>query len=49
MDVRKLDGEHINASAGYKNLKLLERSKHILTEGRTRSFLPTANGGVSTS
>ena len=49
MDVRKLNGEHINASAGYKNLKLLERSKHILIERRKRSFLSNASGGVSTS
>lgn len=32
MDVRLLDGTHINASVGYKNLKLLELKKAYLTE-----------------
>ena len=32
MDVRLLDGTHINASVGYKNLKLLELRKAYLTE-----------------
>ncbi len=49
MDLRKLDGTHINASANYKNLKLLDNSKHILTERSIGSFLPAASGGVSTS
>ena len=49
MDLRKLDGTHINASANYKNLKLLENSKHILTERRTGRFLPVASNRVSTS
>ena len=49
MDLRKLDGTHINASANYKNLKLLENSKHILTERRTGRFLPAASNRVSTS
>ena len=35
MDVRLLDGTHINASVGYKNLKFLESRKAYLTEGRT--------------
>ena len=49
MDLRKLDGTHINASANYKNLKLLDNSKHILTERSTESFLPAASNRVSTS
>lgn len=36
MDIRILDGTHINASINYKKLKLLENSKHILTERRTK-------------
>ena len=35
MDVRLLDGTHINASVGCKNLKLLESRKAYLTEIRT--------------
>ena len=35
MDVRLLDGTRINASVGYKNLKLLESRKAYLTEMRT--------------
>lgn len=35
MDVRLLDGTRINASVGYKNLKLLELRKAYLTERRT--------------
>ena len=35
MDIRLLDGTHINASVGYKNLKLLESRKAYLTERRT--------------
>lgn len=34
MDVRLLDGAHINASVGYKNLKLLESRKAYLIERR---------------
>ena len=34
MDVRLLDGTHINASVGYKNLKFLESRKAYLTERR---------------
>lgn len=49
MDVRKLDGTRINTSANYKNLKLLENSKHILTERSIGSFLPVASNGVSAS
>ena len=49
MDIRKLDGTHINASANYKNLKLLENSKHILTERSMGSFLPAVSSGVSAS
>ena len=49
MDVRHLDGTTVNASASHKKLKLIEKSKHILTERRTRSFRPTASNGVSTS
>lgn len=49
MDIRKLDGTHVSASANYKNLKLLENSKHILTERSIGSFLPAASNGVSTS
>ena len=32
MDIRLLDGTHINASVGYKNLKLIENRKYYLTE-----------------
>lgn len=35
MDIRLLDGTHINASVGYKNLKLLELRKAYLIERRT--------------
>lgn len=49
MDIRKLDGTHINASINYKKLKLLENSKHILTEKRSGSFLSAASNEVSTS
>ena len=35
MDTRLLDGTHINASVGYKNLKLLESRKAYLIERRT--------------
>lgn len=49
MDIRKLDGTHINASANYKKIKLLENSKHILTERRSGSFLPATSNGISTS
>lgn len=35
MDVRLLDGTRINASVGYKNLKLLESRKAYLIERRT--------------
>ena len=35
MDVRLLDGTHINVSVGYKNLKLLESRKAYLIERRT--------------
>ena len=35
MDVRLLDGTHINASVGYKKLKLLELRKAYLIERRT--------------
>jgi N6-L-threonylcarbamoyladenine synthase len=34
MDVRLLDGTHINASVGYKSLKLLEPRGSYLTERR---------------
>lgn len=34
MDIRLLDGTRVSASAGYKNLKLLEKRKHYLTERR---------------
>ena len=34
MDLRLLDGTHINASAGYKNLKLLSMRKNYLIEQR---------------
>lgn len=34
MDVRLLDGTHINASVGYKNLRLLEPKKAYLIERR---------------
>lgn len=49
MDIRKLDGTHISASANYKKMKLIENSKHILTERSTGSFLPAVSNGVSTS
>lgn len=49
MDIRKLDGTHVNTSANYKKLKLLENSKHILTERSTGSFLPAISNVVSTS
>ena len=35
MDIRLLDGTHINASVGFKNLKLLEPRSNYLTERRT--------------
>ena len=35
MDIRLLDGMHINASVGFKNLKLLEPRSNYLTERRT--------------
>ena len=35
MDLRLLDGTHINASASHKNLKLLESRKNYLTERKT--------------
>lgn len=34
MDIRLLDGTHINASVGYKNLKLIEPRSSYLTEKR---------------
>ena len=34
MDLRLLDGTHINASVGFKNLKLLEKRNNYLTEVR---------------
>ena len=34
MDLRLLDGTKINASVGYKNLKLIEMRKNYLTEQR---------------
>lgn len=34
MDLRLLDGTHINASVGYKNLKLLRKRSNYLTEQR---------------
>ena len=34
MDLRLLDGTKINASVGYKNLKLVEMRKNYLTEQR---------------
>ncbi len=37
MDLRLLDGTHINASVGYKNIKLLETRKSILTERKVVS------------
>ncbi len=35
MDLRLIDGTHINASAGYKNLKLLRKRSNYLIEQRT--------------
>ena len=35
MDIRLLDGTHINASVGFKNLKLLEPRSNYITERRT--------------
>ena len=32
MDLRLLDGTHINASVGYKNIKLIEKRKYYLIE-----------------
>lgn len=34
MDIRLLDGTHINASVGFKNLKLLEMRSNYLVEQR---------------
>ena len=34
MDLRLLDGKHINASVGYKNLKLLKMRSSYLIEQR---------------
>lgn len=49
MDIRKLDGTHISASANYKKMKLIENSKHILTERSTGSFRLVTSNEVSTS
>ena len=38
-DLRTLDGTHISKSASYKELKLLERAKHYLTERRRAIIL----------
>lgn len=35
-DIRKLNGEVIHRSASYKNLKLLEQRKSLLTERMVR-------------
>lgn len=35
MDIRLLNGTKVNASAGYKNLKLVDTQQYILTERRT--------------
>ena len=34
MDIRRLDGTKVNASVGYKNLRLLEMRQNILVELR---------------
>ena len=34
MDIRLLDGTKVNASVGYKNLRLLEMRKNYLIEQR---------------
>ena len=34
MDLRLMDGTHINASVGYKNLKLLRKRSNYLIEQR---------------
>jgi N6-L-threonylcarbamoyladenine synthase len=34
MDLRLLDGTHINASVGYKNLRLLKMRTNYLVESR---------------
>lgn len=50
MDLRLLDGTHINASVGYKNLKIIEMRKNYLIEQRKvgeRRFLPQASLWVS--
>ena len=46
-DVRKIDGTRLSAGVTHKKLKLLEKSKTILTERETR-FLPGINAEVST-
>ena len=35
MDLRLLDGTHINASVSYKKLRLVESRKNYITERRT--------------
>jgi len=40
MDVRLLDGTTVNASVGYKNLKLIDTRQYILTEKRTVMTYP---------
>ena len=35
MDLRLLDGTHINASVGYKNIRLIDSRKNYITERRT--------------
>lgn len=43
MDLRLIDGTHVNASVGYKNLKLLRKRSNYLIESRKvgqRRFLP---------
>ena len=41
MDLRFLDGTKVNASVGYKNLRLLEMRKNMLIEERRKAVPPT--------
>ena len=44
MDLRMLDGTHVNASVGYKKLKLAEKAKHMLCERRTADLASVTVG-----
>lgn len=48
MDLRLLDGTHINASVNYKKLKLIESRKNYITERRTAVPLTDSPVGFPT-